>query len=103
MGVGHGDVGPRELVVLGPAVRFFLDSVKRRRRQGAAYFAGRERTPFRAPAAAVNYVRLLPMLLKMFSIWPRRKTIARMTAIAMTAMMSAYSTRPWPSSSRTNF
>jgi hypothetical protein len=42
------------------------------------------------------------MLLKMFSICPRRKTIAKMTAIAMTAMMSAYSTRPWPSSSRLN-
>src|SRR5678816_3930873 len=37
-----------------------------------------------------------------FWIWPRRKTIATMTAMAMTAMMSAYSTRPWPSSSRMN-
>jgi hypothetical protein len=41
-----------------------------------------------------RYVRLLPMLLKVFSICPRRKSIATMTAIAMTAMMSAYSTGP---------
>src|SRR6266849_3401402 len=40
------------------------------------------------------------MLLKMFWSWPRRKIMATMTAMAITAMMSAYSTRPWPSSSR---
>jgi len=28
--------------------------------------------------------------------------MATMTAMAITAMMSAYSTRPWPSSSRKN-
>jgi hypothetical protein len=33
------------------------------------------------------------MLLKMFSICPRRNTSATITAIAITAMMSAYSTR----------
>src|SRR6185503_8904181 len=42
------------------------------------------------------------MLLKMFCSCPRRNTMATMTAIAMTAMMRAYSTRPCPSSSRTN-
>jgi hypothetical protein len=34
------------------------------------------------------------MLLKMFSICPRRNTSATITAIAITAMMSAYSTNP---------
>ena len=34
------------------------------------------------------------MLLKMFWIWSRRKIIATMTAMAMTAMTRAYSTRP---------
>jgi len=34
------------------------------------------------------------MLLKMFWIWPRRKIMATITAMAMTAMMRAYSTRP---------
>jgi len=34
------------------------------------------------------------MFEKMFEIWSRRKIIATMTAIAITAMMSAYSTSP---------
>src|SRR3990170_2505501 len=42
------------------------------------------------------------MLLKMFCSWPFRKIMATMTAMAMTAMMSAYSTSPWPSSLRMN-
>ena len=44
--------------------------------------------------AGARYVRLLPMLLKMFWSWPRRKIMATITAMAMTAIMSAYSTRP---------
>ncbi len=34
-------------------------------------------------------------VLKMFWSWPRRKIMATMTAMAMTAMARAYSTSPW--------
>src|SRR5205807_7039726 len=49
-------------------------------------------------ARSPRYVRLFPILLKMFEIWSRRNSIATMTATAITAMIRAYSTRPWPSS-----
>src|SRR5436190_23685592 len=38
----------------------------------------------------VAYVRLLPMFEKMFWSWPRRKIMATITAMAITAIMRAY-------------
>src|SRR5881628_1825450 len=77
----------------------FLQSVARnmsRRSIQRRGFAPGRRTPKR------HQVRLLPILLNSFISCPRKKSMATITAIAMTAMMSAYSTRPWPESSRQN-
>src|SRR5438874_2094655 len=50
----------------------------------------------------LSYVRLFPIIENSFVSWFLRKIIAMMIAIAITAMMSAYSTKPCPDSSLMN-
>src|SRR3989475_10984377 len=74
--VGHRDVRSLEPIVLGAAVPRVFDSFDRPRHGGTPQRGGWCRVRYRprrtplasAPTAAANYVRLLPMLLKMFEI-----------------------------------
>src|SRR5687768_17440922 len=67
--------------------------------------ADESKPPVRRPAVFVASGRFvdqidLPTWLRMLLTWPPRKIRAMIATIAIRARISAYSARPWPSSSR---